>query len=210
MNYSHVNATHENVDPAMQAFIGQVTAFMNGPGGQVRMWCNSCGTLGSDWNSSIVAPWTVQLNDQGHAAPEVAPWRLNLVSTYQFDRGPIKGWFIGGGLRVEAARILGYKYDPTFKNVNSTDPNYANVIAVTQGGLNVNEPWMGSNDTHVDAWLGYSRKIYRNVNWRIQLNVQNVGEKDHLVASAFEPDGSLALARIQLGMGWKLENSFDF
>jgi len=210
MNYSHVNATHENVDPAMQAFIGQVTAFMNGPGGQVRMWCNSCGTLGSDWNSSIVAPWTVQLNDQGHAAPEVAPWRLNLVSTYQFDRGPIKGWFIGGGLRVEAARILGYKYDPTFKNVNSTDPNYANVIAVTQGGLNVNEPWMGSNDTHVDAWLGYSRKIYRNVNWRIQLNLQNVGEKDHLVASAFEPDGSLALARIQLGMGWKLENSFDF
>ncbi|HZZ18266.1 MAG TPA: TonB-dependent receptor, partial [Opitutaceae bacterium] len=204
VNYSHVNATHENIDPAMQAFIGQVTAFMNGPGGQVRMWCNSCGTLGADWNSSIVAPWTVQLNDQGHEAPEVAPWRLNLVSTYSFDRGPIKGWFIGGGLRVEAARILGYRYDPTFKNINSDDPNYAQVTSVTQGGLNVNEPWKGSNDTHVDAWLGYSRKIYRNVNWRIQLNLQNVGEKDHLVASAFEPDGSLALARIQLGMGWKL------
>ena len=210
LNYSHVNATHTNIDPAMQTFISQVTGFMNGPGGQVRMWCNSCGTLGADWNSSIVAPWTVQLNDQGHEAPEVAPWRLNLISTYNFDRGPVKGWFVGGALRVEDKRILGYKYDPTFVNVNSSDPNYAAVAAVTQGGLNVNEPFYGTDDTHLDAWIGYSRKVYRNVNWRIQLNMQNVGEKDHLVAAGYEPDGSLALARIEEGMGWRLENSFDF
>jgi hypothetical protein len=210
LNYSHVDATHENIDPAMQAFISSVTGFMNGPGGQIRMWCNSCGTLGADWNSSIVAPFTVELNDQGHAAPEVAPWRFNVITTYNFDRGFLKGVFVGGALRMEAARILGYKYDPTYKNVNSTDPNYANVLAVTEGGLNVGEPYYGSTDTHLDAWIGYQRKVYRNVNWRIQLNLQSVGEKDHLVASQFEPDGSLALARIQQGMGWRLENSFDF
>jgi hypothetical protein len=210
LNYTHVDATHENIDPAMQAFISQVTGFMNGPGGQVRMWCNSCGTLGADWNSSIVAPFTVELNDQGHAAPEVAPWRLNLISTYTFDRGPIKGVFVGGALRMEAARILGYHYDPNYKNVNSNDPNYANVVAVTEGGLNVNEPFYGSTDTHLDGWIGYQRKVYRNVNWRIQLNLQSIGEKDHLVASQVEPDGSLGLARIQQGMGWRLENAFDF
>jgi outer membrane receptor protein involved in Fe transport len=214
LNYTHVDATHEGIDPAMQAFISQVTGFMNGAGGQIRMWCNQCtgtgNSLGGDWNSSIVAPWTVQLNDQGHAAPEVAPWRLNLITTYNFDRGLVKGWFVGGALRVEAARILGYHYSPTFVNVNSTDPNYANVVSVTHGGLDVNNPFYGSNDTHLDAWLGYSRKLYRNVNWRIQLNLQNVGEKDHLVAAGFEPDGSYALERIELGMGWRLENSFDF
>ena len=212
LNYSHVDATHEDIDPAAQAFISQITGFMNGPGGQIRMWCNTCtgNLLGADWNSSIVAPFTVQLNDQGHAAPEVAPWRLNLITTYTFDRGPIKGVFVGGALRVEAARILGYRYDPNFKNVNSTDPNYANVLAVTEGGLNVNEPFYGSEDTHVDGWIGYTRKVYRNVNWRIQLNLHSIGEKDHLFASAVEPDGSLALARIQQGMGWTLENSFDF
>jgi hypothetical protein len=111
---------------------------------------------------------------------------------------------------MEAARILGYKYNPNFNNVNSTDPNYANVVAVTQGGLDVNQPFYGSTDTHVDAWVGYSRKVYKNVNWRVQLNLRSVGEKDHLVAAQFEPDGSLALARIQQGMGWTLENSFDF
>ncbi len=210
LNYSHVDATHENIDPAMQVFVSEVTGFMNGPGGQIRMWCNSCGTLGADWNSSIVAPWTVQLNDQGHSAPEVAPWRLNLISTYTFDRGPIKGVFVGGALRVEAARILGYHYSPTFVNVNSNDPNYAAVSAVTQGGLDVNDPWYGPTDTHLDAWVGYSRKVYRNVNWRIQLNLQSVGEKDSLVPSAIEPDGSYALMRINEGMGWRLENSFDF
>ena len=210
LNYSKVNATHANVDPASQAFISKMTGFMNGPGGQVRMWCNGCGTLGADWNSSIVAPWTVELNDQGHAAPEVSPWRLNVISTYTFDRGPAKGIFVGGALRMEASRILGYKYNPNFNNVNSTDPNYANVLAVTQGGLDVNQPFKGPNDTHLDAWVGYSRKIYKNVNWRVQLNLRSVGEKDHLTPSQYEPDGSLALARIQQGMGWTLENSFDF
>ncbi len=211
-NYTHVNATHTNIDPITQQFISQMTGFLNGPAGQIRMWCNQCtgNPLSGDWNSSIVAPWTVQLNDQGHEAPEVSPWRLNLITTYTFDRGPAKGWFIGGALRMEAARILGYRYDPTFKNVNSTDPNYASVLAVTEGGLNVNEPIMGPTDTHLDAWIGYSRKLYRNVNWRIQLNLQSVGEKDRLEAAGYNPDGSLYLARIEEGMGWRLENSFDF
>jgi len=210
LNYSHVNATHSDIDPAAQAFISQLTGFMNGPGGAIRMWCNSCGTLGADWNSSIVAPFTVELNDQGHEAPEVSPWRVNVVSNYTFDRGPIKGAFVGGALRMEASRILGYLYNPNFKNVNSSDPNYANVVAVTEGGLDVNQPIMGPTDTHVDMWVGYTRKVYKNVNWRVQLNLKSVGEKDHLTPAQYEPDGSLALARIQQGMGWTLENSFDF
>ena len=48
------------------------------------------------------------------------------------------------------------------------------------------------------------------MNWRIQLNLQSIGEKDHLFASSIEPDGTLGFARIQEGMGWRLENSFDF
>jgi len=211
LNYTKVTSTHEHVDPAAQAFISQLTGFFAGPGGQVRMWCNACGsTIEQNWNANIVAPFTVLLNDQGHAAPEVAPWRLNLVTTYTVDRTMFKGVFVGGALRMEAPRILGFKYDPTFKNVNSTDPNYAAVELVTQGGLNVNEPFMGPTDTHVDVWLGYQRKLFKNVNWRIQLNISNFGEKDTLVPAQYEPDGSLALERIQEGALYRLENSIDF
>ena len=86
---------------------------MNGPGGQIRMWCNGGGTLGADWNSSIVAPFTVELNDQGHEAPEVSPWRLNLITNYTFDRGPMKGVFVGGaGLQPpETATTLRFEDD---------------------------------------------------------------------------------------------------
>jgi hypothetical protein len=211
LNYTHVDATHVDIDPASQAFMSALTGFYNGPAGAIRMWCNTCGSpMNQYWDSQNVGPWTVELNEQGHEAPEVSPWRLNLISTYTLDRGPFKGLFVGGALRMEASRILGYKYDPNFKNVNATDPNYADVISVIEGGLNVNEPFYGPTDSHVDAWIGYQRRVFRNENWRIQLNLTNVGEVDHLVPAEYEPDGSLALARIEEGMGVRLENSFDF
>lgn len=210
VNYSKVNASHENIDPVSRAFIGSMTKFMNGPGGQVREWFNGGGTLGAQWNASIVAPYTVELNQLGHAAPEVSPWRVNVVSTYTFDRGFMKGVFIGGAFREEAGRIIGYHFDPNFKNANSDDPDYAQVAFLTKGGLNVDQPFKGDNEHHFDAWIGYSRKLNRHIDWRIQLNMRSVGESNKLVAARINPDGNIALARIVQGMGWQLTNSFDF
>ncbi len=210
VNYSQVKATRENIDAAAQKFIGDLTQFMNGRGGQVREWWNGGTTVGQQWNSSIVAPFAVKMNELGHEAPEMSPWRLNLVTTYSFDRGPIKGAFIGGALRAEAGRIIGYRYSSTFHNVISDDPRYAEVAALTVGGLDVSQPFRGGNETHVDAWVGYARKLTHNINWRIQLNVRSVGEKDRLVAARINPDGGLALARIVQGMGWELTNVLDF
>ncbi len=66
LNYTHVNSTHENIDEADQVFISKLTGWYNGPAGQVRMWCNQCGSpIGPYWDSQIVAPWTVELNEQG-------------------------------------------------------------------------------------------------------------------------------------------------
>jgi hypothetical protein len=210
MNYSRVSATHQNIDPVSKAFLSTLTGFMNGPGGQVREWWNGGGTLGAQWNSSIVAPYTVFVNELGHAAPEVSPWRFNAVTTYGFDNGALKGVFVGGAVRMEAGRIAGYHFDPTFKNEITSDPNYAKVTALTLGGLDVNKPFIGENENHVDVWAGYQRKLGHNINWRIQVNLRNFGEKDHLVASRIQPNGDIALARIVQGMGWQLTNSFDF
>lgn len=210
-NFAHTQATHESVDPLAQNFIGLMTKFMNGPGGQVRMWYNGGPTLGSDWDSSIVAPFTVLLNDQGHQVPELSPWRFNLINSYTFSGNTfLRGAFIGLGLRIDGPRIIGFHFDPNFTNVNSSDPDYAGVASLTQGGLNVNEPFYGAIESHVDMWFGYNWKLWHNINWRIQLNLSNVGEKDHLIPSAVEPDGSLALARISYGTSWQLTNSFDF
>ena len=215
VNYSKVKATHLSLDPVGMNFIADMTYFMNGPGGQIREWWNGDPAhggvnLATQWNSSIVAPFAVQVNELGHEAPEVSPWRLNLVTTYNFDHGAVKGVFVGGALRTEAGRILGYKYSSTIQNAISSDPRYAAVQILTLGGLDVNQPFRGPNETHVDAWVGYTRKISKNINWRIQLNMRSVGEKDRLFAARMNPDGSIALARIVEGMGWQLTNSFTF
>lgn len=210
INYSKVDASYESIDTVSKEFIGAMTAFMNGPGGQVRMWFNGGQPLQAQWNTSIVAPYTVFLNGLGRAAPEVSPWRLNAISTYTFDRGRLKGLFVGGAARIEAGRIIGYRFNPDFENANTNDPDYAGVEFLTQGGLDVNQPFKGDNETHFDMWFGYSFKVTRDVNWRIQVNLRNVGEDNSLVPSRLQPNGDLALARIQEGMSWQLTNTFEF
>jgi hypothetical protein len=214
-NYSHTNATHEQVDPTSIAFMSKLTKFYNGPAGQIRMWGNQPYNAGStimgDWNNSLVAAYATTMNQLGHAAPEVAPWRFNLVTTYTFDHGVVKGLFVGGGFRDEAGKILGYRYSSTVANPALTsDPNYANVTILTQGGLDISQPLMGKSDYHIDGWVGYSKKLSRKIDWRIQINVHSIGEHDHLVTAGKNPDGSITAASIQQGMGWQLTNSFDF
>lgn len=212
VNYTHEKATRTQIDPTSIAFMRLMTQFYNGPGGQLRMWWNG-GTndeLGTDWNNSLVAPYAVTMNQLGHAAPEVSPWRLNLVTTYTFDHGIAKGFFVGGAFRDEAGRIIGYRFNTTMVNSLQSDPTYANLGILTQGALDVNQPFYGKNDWHIDGWVGYQRKIARNVDWRIQVNLKSIGENNHLVTGRINPDGSIALARIEEGMGWQLTNSFDF
>jgi len=97
-------------------------------------------------------------------------------------------------MRLEAGRILGYRLDPK------------TLV------LDVNQTLVGPNDDHYDLWLGYERKMsyHHKINWRIQLNMRDVGESSHLVPARYQPDGTLALSRIQQGMTWQLTNSFEF
>jgi hypothetical protein len=164
----------------------------------------------SVWGPSIVAPFTVILNQQGRDMPELSPWRVGATSTYTLQKGWLKGAFLGGDLQVEAGRILGYHYNPNFVNANATDPNYAAYASVTQGGLDPSQPFVGAVETHVGAWIGYTWRLPQKLAYRIQLNLSNVGEKDRLIPAQINPDGTIALARISEGMGWTLTNSLDF
>jgi hypothetical protein len=194
VNYVRTEATKTNIDPATLKFMADNLAFYNGPGGQLRLWGVGGSAIGPSWVANVYNPYLVSALAAGQSTPEVSPWRLNLVTTYSFTHGPIRNTFVGGGLRMEAGRIVGYQYDPT---------TFA---------LNVSKPYIGSNDTHYDLWIGYKAKfaLSKKVDWRIQLNLRDVGESTKLVAARYQPDGTLALARIQQGMTWALTNSFDF
>jgi len=221
VNYSRTSATKTNIDAVTQAFMAQNLAFYQGPGGQLRLWGanqtagytaisnpgqtpivysfttgqNAGSTVGPQWIAGVYNPYLVTASSQGQSAPEVSPWRLNVVTTYNIDHGIARGAFVGGAVRVEAGRILGYR------------------LSADNSILDVNQPLIGPNDRYFDMWLGYSKPIgfaSRKINWRIQLNLHNVGTKSKLVPARYEPDGTLALARIEQGMTWELTNSFEF
>jgi len=67
------------------------------------------------------------MNQLNHAAPEVSPWRLNLITTYGFDHGIAKGVFVGGAFRDEAGRIIGYRFNSKMVNSLQSDPVYASL-----------------------------------------------------------------------------------
>jgi hypothetical protein len=193
MNVTKVKAVYTAVSPELVSYMNAMTTFMNGPAGQLGMWggTGEADKFMNKWNNDVVPSWQTLMAYLGNSSPEIAPWRANLVTTYSFDSGAIKGLFVGGGYRWEDKKILGYGLD-------------ANHV------VTADLPLYGKSDDHYDLWVGYGRKVTNKIDWRIQLNLRNVGEKHHLVAASLEPDGTWALARICEGMTWQLTNTFSF
>ncbi len=194
VNASKTTASRLSVSPTIVAFMESYTNFLKGPAGDLVLWGTdpTYNTFRAYWKNNIVNPYQVLRNQEGSAAPELAPWRFNLISTYSFAQGDLKGAYVGGAYRWEDKRILGYQY------------------SVALDTLDISKPWYGPSDKHFDMWVGYSRKITKKINWRGQVNIRNVGESTGLVPVSIQPDGTKGLSRISEGMSWQLTNTFEF
>lgn len=194
---SKTHAEIQSIAPTIVSYIDAMTEFMAGPAGDLRLWGGpASNALRVSWNNNVVIPYQVLLAQRGSSTPEVAPWRYTGVTSYNFDSGALKGVNIGGAYRFEDKRILGYG----LKNID--DPATLSI--------DITKPYYGPSDEHLDLWIGFSRKLSRKVNWRIQANFRNVGEKTKLVPISLQPDGSEGAYRIQEGMMWQLSNTFEF
>ena len=194
LNASKTTASRSAVSPTIVNFMETYTKFLAGPAGDLVLWGTdpTYNTFRAYWKNNIVNPYQVLRNQEGSSAPELAPWRFNVISTYSFDKGTLKGGYVGGAYRWEDKRILGYQYSAAIDS------------------LDISKPWYGPTDKHFDLWFGYSRKITKKVNWRGQVNLRNVGESVGLVPVSLQPDGSKGLSRISEGMTWQLTNTFEF
>lgn len=190
VNFSKTEATRDSISPTIKTWIDAMTKFYAGDAGLIRLWGGD--TLRKVWADNILAPYAVLQAQIGSQVPEVAPWRFNAVTNYNFREGILKDVNAGLAYRWEDKRVLGYAYDKT-KDI-----------------LDIQKPYYGPTDDHYDLWVGYQRKLTPKLNWRVQLNVRNVGEKTHLVPVNIQPDGSVALSRIQEGMNWQITNTFSF
>jgi hypothetical protein len=164
--------------------------------GDLRIWGpSSSATARENWDGFADGDLKARLAQQGTVVPENRLWHINAVTTYDFLHGALKGWSIGGAARYQSAAILGYK---PIQN--------ANYISYDLG-----TPYRDKPETDFDLWVAYSRKVYRGkVNWRVQLNVSNVGVGNELVPVTVQPDGTPAAYRIRPPQQMFLTNTFTF
>jgi len=143
----------------------------------------------------FLANYTLLKLNEGSAVPELRRWSYNVVTNYNFKHGFLKGTGVGGAYRWQDKVVIGYP--------------------VIGGGsiatYDLTKPYYGPAEDGVDLWLSYEHKVTSKIDWKIQLNVYNVGKSEKLIPISVEPDGKTwASARVSPVQEWQLSNTFSF
>ncbi len=211
LNASKTEAQRSNIGGEnLRAFMTAYTKALNTRGagytkgveggvGDLRIWWGGAGNTTTllDWNGGIGSEFNQRKLQEGTNVPELRKWRWNAITNYDFDHSFLKGFNVGAGVRYESDIVIGYK-PIAGASANEVSFDIAN-------------PYRGPSETNYDLWVGYSRKrIWRDFDWNIQLNVRNVGVGNELIPITTEPDGSPAAYRIRAPQTWMLTNTFRF
>lgn len=162
------------------------------------------------------------LRDDGASKIGLSEYNARITANYGFKDGRLKGLSFGTNLRWESGKIIGFKVravDPSDKSLipgNFPDPDVNG-----NGVIDLDEPYVIENlrndpiegDPIVTGGLmaSYRTKIMGDkVNWRIQLNVDNLFKSgDDLRVTRARPDGSFVYGT-NVPTTFKLTNSFDW
>jgi outer membrane receptor protein involved in Fe transport len=96
-------------------------------------------------------------NTPGAMANRSNKWKFTAFTKYQFRRGPLKGFYLGGGVVSTSGRVL-------YNEVHDGE-------IVT---------YWGPGYTIINALAGYSRKIGRRTTWKVALNVNNLTDREYV------------------------------
>jgi len=201
VNAAKTQAIAQNIGGAnLDSVVTYMDTLMAGPAGDLVRFnsdYSASNELRFEWNTWR-GNYTLLKLGQGADVAELRPWHFNLVTNYMFDHGTLKGVGVGAAYRWADKVVVGYPVIP-----NTTNPLLAT--------FDLTRPYFGPKDDALDLWVSYQRKITNRINWRIQLNVYNVGKKDGLIPISVEPDGhTWAAVRLSPVQQWALTNTFSF
>lgn len=152
--------------------------------------------FGNRYAETVYQPYVNARASDGRPVDELRRWHWNLVTNYDFREGTFKGIGVGGAVRWQDEGIIG---------------NYLRWDA--DGGSwvpDLNKPITIGAETHVDFWVSYRRKIWKDVDWVIQVNVRDAFADDDFIATRANPDGSIAQTVLPRETVWSVSNSFSF
>ncbi|MEZ5277927.1 MAG: hypothetical protein R3F07_16215 [Opitutaceae bacterium] len=131
----------------------------------------------------------------GKANEFVRENRWNLNANYRFTEGALKGFDVGGAVRWRAAPLIGYG-----------DKVQAGTTIV-----DLDNPIYGSQEVYYDFRAGYRGQMafMGDRNYRINLNVRNVFDKDEGLASMASASGQAIRYRRVDGRQFILSLEFD-
>jgi hypothetical protein len=199
-------------DPALSKFMAETAAYVKGPGGsQQWFWGQDIAPSVPDvaqayyiaYNGlpAVGGAYAELQQQQNVAVSQLAKWRFNVTTNYDFDHGFLKGVNVGGGVRYTGPEIIGYP--PT--GDPSLPPPYL---------PNLSAPEMAGSETYFDLWVGYHRKITNKILWNIQLNIDNVGRGNYLIPVSYQAPingvAQPAFYRIGPTEKWTVKNVFSF
>jgi outer membrane receptor protein involved in Fe transport len=192
INASKTHAAQTALGAGIVTFIEAQHAKLLTPAGDLRLWWAGDSTIRQYYEQNIWSPYQFQSGSNGRMVPEMAPWRVNIVTNYSFERGRLKGANLGLGYRWQDGRIIGY------------------ALNAAQTNLDVNKPYWSDRTDWIDMWIGYQRKLSEKLTWRGQLNLQSLGRRPTLVPLSLQPDGTPAAFKIQEGFTWAFTNTLSF
>jgi hypothetical protein len=136
---------------------------------------------------------------EGTSTNRNGKYALNAVTNYRFAReGWLKGWSVGGNLRWRSANIVGYE-----RLIVSGQPT---------GIKDASRPLQGKEYWDTGALLAYERRLFRGIEWRLQLNVENLfgWRTPRLVGVDYDTEGVYGSVNALAPLRWELRRPRNF
>jgi hypothetical protein len=199
VNASMVEAVRTNVGgPVLAELVAYMDQQMAGIAGDMRQFngnyvpSNEVRQNWANWRGQ----YTLLKLQEGAAASEIRKWRYNVMTNYTFTHGTLKGVGVGGSYRWLDKVVIGY---PVIAGSNG------------QASFDLTKPYYGPSEDAIDVWFSYECRLTKRLNWKIQLNVRNLFEKEGLIPISVQPDGQTwASARIKPVQEWFVTNTVSF
>ncbi len=198
LNIAKQETVQDNTAPALKEIVGAYQANLGAS--PIQNWGadpdnQSPLSFQGFFDLRAATPLAAALAKDGTLNQELRKWRGNLITTYDFSEGMLKGFFAGGGIRWQDGVATGYPLIANAEGVRIPD---------------IGRPFIGPSELNGDLWIGYSRKLTDKIDWKIQLNGRNIFGDSDPITVVTNPDGRVAVIRNPLPTEVFLTNTFRF
>lgn len=167
LNFSHTVTDRSNVFPEFETWYNRERAFWYATPGAGAL-VNATANTSIDQDAAALLQLTRRLRDFYNFGFGDRPYKANASGRYTWTSGPLKGAFIGGGVRWQDRSKLG-------RVIESTTPDGTDLYGRTL---------IGPEDFKADAFVGYRRRVAirgRSAELTVQVNVTNLTGEDEVM-----------------------------